>query len=101
MNTDAKLEEHHVIAMENVCPTTNISQVAAAAFGYIAPEYEPEFSSCAPAVPQLRICPVGWSIGSTEVPTTGMWLAVAEWDAAAAEQSGTPATNSLHAISVW
>lgn len=59
MNTDAKLEEHHVVAMENVCPTTNISQVAAAAFGSVAPGYEPEFSSCAPAVPQLRICSCG------------------------------------------
>lgn len=67
MNTDAKLEEHHVVAMENVCPPTNISK-AAATFGYIAPESEPELRSCAPAVPQLHGCPVGRSIGSAEVP---------------------------------
>lgn len=66
MNTDAKLEEHHVVAMENVCPITNISK--ATAFGYVGPESESESSLCAPAVPQLHSCPVGWSIGSAEVP---------------------------------
>lgn len=65
MNTDAKLEEHRVAAMENVCPTTNISK-AAAAFGYVA--LESQFHSCVPAVSQLRSCPVGRSIASMEVP---------------------------------
>jgi len=97
MNTDAKLEEHHVVAMENVCPTTNISKVAAA-FGYVAPESESDLHSCAPAVPQLRSCPVGWSIGSMEVPNH--WH-VAKQDTAATEQRGTPSTNSSCAISVW
>lgn len=58
MNTDAKLE-HHVVVMENVCSTTNISKVTAAAFGYIALESESESCSCAPAVPQLHSYPVG------------------------------------------
>lgn len=35
MNTDVKVEEHHVIPMENICPTTS-EAAAAAAFGYIA-----------------------------------------------------------------
>lgn len=97
MNTDAKLGEHHVIPMENVCPNTNISE--AAAFGYS------ELDSESVHVPQLCLSseavPVDWSMGSAEVPTTGLWPMVAEWDTAAAQQSGTPATNSLHAISVW
>lgn len=59
MNTDAKLEEHHIVVMENVCSTTNISKVAAAAFGYMALKPESESCSCAPAVPQLHSYPVG------------------------------------------
>lgn len=39
MNTDAKLEEHHVIPVENVYPTTDISE-AAAAFGYLVLDSE-------------------------------------------------------------
>lgn len=50
MNTDADLEKRHVVAMENVCPATNISTVAAAAFGYLVLESESGFCSCAPAV---------------------------------------------------
>lgn len=41
MDTDAKLEEHHVAAKENVCPATNVP-TAAAAFGCAAPGSESE-----------------------------------------------------------
>lgn len=98
-NTDAKLEEHHVIARENVCPATNISDAAAAAFGYIALDSESVH------VPQLCLNSgiVLWAgaLALQRCPTAGMRPAVAKWDTAAAQQSGTPATNSLHAISVW
>lgn len=99
MNTDAKLKEHHVIAMENVCPATNISEAAAAAFGYIVLDSESIH------VPQLCLISgvVLWAgtLALQRCPTAGVWPVMAKWDTAAAQQSGTPATNSLYAISVW
>ena len=52
MDVDANPGEHHVAAMENVCPATDISQVAVA-FGSAGSELQP----CAPAVPHLHSHP--------------------------------------------
>lgn len=52
MDVDTKPGEHHVAAVENVCPATDISQVAMA-FGSTGSKLQPH----APAVPHLHCHP--------------------------------------------
>lgn len=83
MNTDAKLEEHHVIPVENVYPTTDISE-AAAAFGYLVLDSESVL------IPQLCLV-FGAVLHPQRCLAFGVWPVVAKWGTAAALQSGTPA----------
>lgn len=77
------------------CSTTNISE-AAAVSGYTV------LDSGSVHVPHLCLSSgVVSSMGSAEVPHRWCVAHGGKVGHAAAQQSGTPAASSLHAISVW